>query len=106
MVKCPYCEAELDLNLSIRPVTIDQNFKNGVLEAMQFFFEVQSEITPFGGFVKSFMKMGLRFIDRYLERIGALPTVLISCKNCDKVISGSLFHSSDFSGGVGGGSGK
>ena len=104
MSLCPYCEAELDLKLSLQPVAVDQDFKNGVMQAMESFLEIQADVMPFGGkLAKKFGKIGLNFVNKYFNKIGALPTVILSCNNCNKTISGDLFQTSGFSGGGVGG---
>ncbi|GAH64340.1 unnamed protein product, partial [marine sediment metagenome] len=32
-------------------------------------------------------KYTLKFVDRYFDRIGAIPLVVHSCSNCDSVIA-------------------
>ncbi|MFW9972482.1 MAG: hypothetical protein ACFFDF_20015 [Candidatus Odinarchaeota archaeon] len=93
MPKCPYCKEKLELKLEISPTPINDKFKNDLLNAFESFIEIQAEVVPFGGkMIKSMAKFSLKFVDRYLDRIGAIPLVLHSCSNCDSVItSESLF---------------
>jgi len=88
MPKCPYCKQELELKLDIFPTPITDKFKSDILETSENFIEIQSEVVPFGGkMMKSMAKIGLKFVSRYLDKVGALPLIVHSCKNCDSVIS-------------------
>ncbi|MBN1216489.1 MAG: hypothetical protein JXA99_13745 [Candidatus Lokiarchaeota archaeon] len=104
MPLCPYCNNELDVKLSLKPVEFDQEFKEKVLQAIGTFLEIQAECMPFG---KSFAKMGskmvLKFANRYFDKIGAFPVTLLSCKNCDNVITADVFQSSEYFTSMGGG---
>ena len=93
MPKCPYCKEKLELKLEISPTPIDDKFKSDLIKAYEGFIEIQSEVVPFGGkMIKSMAKFSLKFVDRYLDRVGAIPLVLNSCSKCDSVItSESLF---------------
>ncbi len=98
MTKCPYCETELDLKLSVRPVEIDHSFKNGLSEAIKAFLEIQAGIKSIGSFNKEDVKEGLKNTSQYLEKATALPIVLISCKKCGKTLNASLYNFSDIIG--------
>ncbi len=88
MPKCPYCKAELELKLEINPTPINDNFKDDLMKTYENFIEIQAEVVPFGGkMIKSMAKYGLKFVERYLDRIGALPLIIHSCSNCDSVIT-------------------
>jgi hypothetical protein len=91
--KCPYCNEELKLKLEIKPTPIDDKFKDDLMKSYESFIEIQAEVVPFGGgMLKSMAKISLKFVDRYLDKIGAIPLVMHSCGNCDSVItSESLF---------------
>jgi len=88
MPKCPYCKAELELNLEINPTPINDKFKDDLMKTYESFVEIQAEVVPFGGkMIKRMAKYALKFVDRYLDKIGALPLVIHSCSNCDSVIA-------------------
>jgi hypothetical protein len=88
MPKCPYCKAELELKLEINPTPINDTFKDDLMKTYENFIEIQAEVVPFGGkMIKSMAKYGLKFVERYLDRIGALPLIIHSCSNCDSVIA-------------------
>ena len=88
MSKCPYCKEELELKLEINPTPINDKFKSDLLNAYESFIEIHAEVVPFGGkMLKRMAKYSLKFVDRYLDRIGALPLVLHSCSKCDSVIT-------------------
>jgi len=88
MPKCPYCKEELELKLEIKPTPIDNTFKNDLMQTYQNFIDIQAEVVPFGGkMLKKMAKFSLKFVDQYLDRIGAVPIVLHSCSRCDSVIS-------------------
>ena len=91
--KCPYCKEELDVKLEISPGPIDDKFKSDLLKAYENFIEIQAEVAPFGGkMIKRMSQYSLKFINRYLDHLGAIPLVLQSCSKCDSVISSeSLF---------------
>jgi len=91
--KCPYCKEELELKLEINPTPIDDKFKSDLLKAYESFIDIQAEVVPFGGkMLKRMAKYSLKFVNRYLDHLGALPLVLQSCSKCDSVISSeSLF---------------
>ncbi|MBD3195945.1 MAG: hypothetical protein GF317_12865 [Candidatus Lokiarchaeota archaeon] len=87
MPKCPYCKKELELYLEIKPTEITDKYKRDALQAYESFIEIQSEAAPFGGgMMKKFAKYSLKWVARYFEKIGAVPVVFQSCKNCDSVI--------------------
>ena len=86
--KCPYCKEELELKLDIKPAPIDDKFRSDILNTYESFIDIQAEIVPFGGkMIKRMAKYTLKFVDRYLDKIGALPVILHSCSKCDSVIS-------------------
>ncbi len=88
MPKCPYCKQELELKLDIFPTPINDKFKSDILETYENFIEIQAEVVPFGGkMIKRMAKISLKFVGRYLDKVGALPLILHSCTNCDSVIS-------------------
>ena len=88
MPKCPYCKQELELKLEIFPTPINDKFKSDILETYENFVEIQAEVVPFGGkMIKRMAKISLKFVGRYLDKVGALPLILHSCTNCDSVIS-------------------
>ena len=93
MPKCPYCKEELELILEITPTPINDKFKSDLIKTYESFIEIQAEVVPFGGkLIKRMAKYSLKFVDRYLDLIGAIPLILQSCSNCDSVItSESLF---------------
>ncbi len=93
MPKCPYCKEELELKLEINPTPINDKFKSDLLKAYESFIDIQAEVVPFGGkMLKRMAKYSLKFVNRYLDHLGALPLVLQSCSKCDSVIaSESLF---------------
>jgi len=86
--KCPYCKEELELKLEIKPTPINDKFKDDLLKTYESFIEIQAEVVPFGGkMIKRMAKWSLKFVDRYLDLIGALPVVFHSCSKCDSVIT-------------------
>jgi len=88
MPKCPYCKEELELRLEISPTPIDDKFRDDVMRTYENFIDIQAEVVPFGGkMMKRMAKFTLKFVDRYLDQIGALPIVLHSCVKCDSVIT-------------------
>ena len=93
MPKCPYCKEELELKLEIKPTPIDDKFKTDLLKAYEGFIDIQAEVVPFGGkMLKRMSKYSLKFVNRYLDLLGAIPLVMQSCSKCDSVItSESLF---------------
>ncbi|MHA2180960.1 MAG: hypothetical protein ACXAAH_06020 [Promethearchaeota archaeon] len=93
MPKCPYCKEEVELKLEITPTPINDKFKSDILKSYESFVEIQAEVVPFGGkMLKRMAKYSLKFVNRYLDLIGAIPIVLHSCSKCDSVITAeSLF---------------
>ncbi len=93
MPKCPYCKEEFELKIELNPTPLNDKFKDDLMKAYESFIEIQAEVMPFGGkMLKSMAKYSLKFVDRYLDRVGAIPVVLHSCSKCDSVItSESLF---------------
>ena len=88
MSKCPYCKEELELRLEISPTPIDDKFRDDIMRTYENFIDIQAEVVPFGGkMMKRMAKFTLKFVDRYLDQIGALPIVLHSCVKCDSVIT-------------------
>jgi hypothetical protein len=88
MPKCPYCKEELKIKLEIDPAPIDDKFRSDILQTYENFIEIQAEVVPFGGkMMKRMASIGLKFMDKYLDKVGAIPLLLHSCSNCDSVIS-------------------
>ena len=88
MPKCPYCKEELELKLEINPTPINDKFKSDLINAYESFIDIQAEVVPFGGkMLKRMAKWSLKFVDRYLDQIGAIPVVFHSCTKCDSVIT-------------------
>ena len=88
MPKCPYCKEELELKLEIKPAPIDDKFRDDIMQTYENFIDLQAEVVPFGGkMIKRMAKFTLKFVDQYLDKIGALPIMLQSCSKCDSVIS-------------------
>ncbi len=88
MPKCPYCKEELELKLEIKPTPINDKFKSDLLKTYESFIDIQAEVIPFGGkMIKRMAKYSLKFVDRYLDLIGAIPLILHSCSKCDSVIT-------------------
>jgi len=86
--KCPYCKEELEIKLEIIPGPIDDKFRDDLLNSYESFIDIQAEVVPFGGkMIKRMAKYTLKFVDRYLDRIGAIPLIVHSCSKCDSVIS-------------------
>jgi len=86
--KCPYCNEELELKLELKPTPINDKFKDDVIKSYKSFIDIQAEVIPFGGkMLKRMAKYTLKFVKRYIERIGAVPIVLHSCSKCDSVIT-------------------
>ncbi len=86
--KCPYCKEELELKLEINPTPIDDKFKTDLLETYKSFIDIQAEVVPFGGkMLKRMAKYSLKFVDRYLDRIGAIPLIFHSCSKCDSLLT-------------------
>jgi hypothetical protein len=85
--KCPYCNELLKLKLEIRPTPIDDNFKDELMRSYQGFIDIQAEVVPFGGkMLKEMARFSLKFVNRYLDKVGAIPIIYQSCANCDSVI--------------------
>ncbi|MHA1822697.1 MAG: hypothetical protein ACTSXM_02375 [Promethearchaeota archaeon] len=88
MSKCPYCKEELELKLEINPTPINDKFKSDLIKTYESFIEIQADVVPFGGkMIKRMAQYTLKFVDRYLDRIGAIPIVVHSCSKCDSVIA-------------------
>jgi len=86
--KCAYCKNELELKLEINPTPINDKFKSDLLKTYESFIEIQAEVVPFGGkMLKKMAKYSLKFVDRYLDRVGAIPLIFHSCSKCDSVIT-------------------
>ena len=76
------------MKLEITPGPIDDKFKSDLIKTYENFIEIQAEVVPFGGkMIKRMAQYSLKFVDRYLDKIGAIPLVLQSCSKCDSVIS-------------------
>lgn len=92
MPKCPYCKAELELNLTLNPVPIDDAFRDAAMGAIEQFLEYRASAAPFGGgMIKKMAKLGLKWVRKYFDQVGALPIIYQSCKNCDAVINTDIF---------------
>ena len=88
MPKCPYCQQELDIKLEIRPGPINDKFRDDLLKTYEDFIEIRAEVQPFGGkMMKGMAKFALKFVEQYLDKIGAIPLLIHSCSNCDSVIN-------------------
>ena len=88
MPKCPYCKEELELKLEINPTPINDKFKSDIIKTYENFIEIQAEVVPFGGkMLKRMAKYSLKFVARYLDKLGAMPLILHSCSKCDSVIT-------------------
>ncbi|MHA2399436.1 MAG: hypothetical protein ACXADU_11185 [Promethearchaeota archaeon] len=88
MPKCPYCKEELELKLDLSPTPINDKFKDDLVKAYMSFIEIQAEVMPFGGnMMKKMAKYSLKFVDKYLDMVGAIPVVLHSCSKCDSVVT-------------------
>jgi hypothetical protein len=88
MPKCPYCKAELEIKVELMPAPIDDKFRDDLMKTYESFIEIQAEVVPFGGkMIKSMAKYTLKFVEKYLDKIGAVPLVVHSCTKCDSVIS-------------------
>ena len=88
MPKCPYCKEDLEIKLEINPGPIDDKFKDELLKTYENFIEIQAEVVPFGGkMMKRMAQYSLKFVKRYLDKIGAVPLIFHSCSKCDSVIS-------------------
>ncbi|MFX0024605.1 MAG: hypothetical protein ACFE9S_19980 [Candidatus Hermodarchaeota archaeon] len=88
MSKCPYCKENLELALEIKPTPINDKFKSDLLNTYESFIDIQAEVVPFGGkMIKRMAKYSLKFVDRYLDLIGAIPLIVHSCSKCDSVIT-------------------
>ena len=99
MPKCPYCKAELELNLTMKQAPIDDVFRDAAMDAMEQFLEYRAAAAPFGGgMMKKMGKFGLKWVRKYFDKVGMLPIVLQSCKNCDVVINTNTFISVGSSG--------
>ncbi|MFX1324484.1 MAG: hypothetical protein ACFE8N_05975 [Promethearchaeota archaeon] len=88
---CPHCKEELELKLEITPTPIDEKFKDDLVKTYENFVEIQAEVVPFGGkMLKRMAQYSLKFVDRYLDLVGAIPIVLHSCSKCDSVINSQI----------------
>ncbi len=88
MPKCPYCKEELEIKLEIFPSPIDDKFRSDIIKTYEDFVDIQAEVVPFGGkMIKRMAKFTLKFVSRYLDKIGAMPLVYHSCVKCDSVIT-------------------
>jgi hypothetical protein len=86
--KCPYCKNEIEFKVEIKPAPINDKFKNDLIQTYQSFIEIQAEVVPFGGkMIKRMANYSLKFVERYLDLIGAIPLIVQSCSNCDSVIT-------------------
>ena len=91
MSKCPYCKEELEMKLEIKPTPITEKFKDDIVKSYMSFIDIQAEVMPFGGsMMKKMAKYSLKFVDQYLDKIGAIPLVVHSCSKCDSVITSQV----------------
>ena len=91
MSKCPYCKEELEMKLEIKPTPINEKFKDDLMKSYMSFIDIQAEVMPFGGsMMKKMAKYSLKFVDEYLDKIGAIPLVVHSCAKCDSVITSQV----------------
>lgn len=91
-MKCPYCNEELELEITLKPVPVDEEFKKQSISAMEGLIQIQADLAPvMGGMVRNMAKMQLKWISRYIENIGAMPVIFQTCKKCDAVINTELF---------------
>jgi hypothetical protein len=89
--KCPYCKEELEMKLEIKPTPINDKFKDDIVKSYMSFIDIQAEVMPFGGsMMKKMAKYSLKFVDQYLDKIGAIPLVVHSCSKCDSVITSQV----------------
>lgn len=87
MPKCPYCEAELEIKLSIKPVPIEEKFKKQTMTAAEGYFDVMMDAAPFGKMMlKTMGKRIIKWQKKFIDGIAAYPIIVQSCKNCDAVI--------------------
>ena len=93
---CPYCNKEIEFNLSIRPVPIGDEYKDSYLHALNSLMLIQAEIMPFGG--KTAAKMATKIATKFISKVAALPVTILSCKHCNKIISAELFEASQGAG--------
>ncbi len=78
----------LEIKVEISPTPIDDKFKNDLLQTYESFIDIQAEVVPFGGkMIKRMAQYSLKFVDRYLDLIGAIPLIVHSCTKCDSVIT-------------------
>ncbi|MBD3230568.1 MAG: hypothetical protein GF329_20480 [Candidatus Lokiarchaeota archaeon] len=92
MPKCPYCEKELEIKLEIKPIEIDQDFKDAAFSATEGVIDIQADAAPFvGGMVRKMGKRVLKIVERYFNKIGAVPMIIQSCKNCNTVIDTEFY---------------
>jgi len=86
--KCPYCKEELNIKLEISPGPINDKFRDDLMKTYEDFIEIRAEVAPFGGkMMKGMAKFALKFVEQYLDKIGAIPLLIHSCSKCDSVIS-------------------
>jgi hypothetical protein len=86
--KCPYCKEEIEFNVEIKPAPINDKFKSDLMQTYESFIDIQAEVVPFGGkMIKRMAKYSLKFVDRYLDLIGAIPLIVHSCSKCESVIT-------------------
>lgn len=88
MSKCPHCKEEIEFKVEIKPAPINDKFKSDLMQTYESFIDIQAEVVPFGGkMIKRMAKYSLKFVDRYLDLIGAIPLIVHSCSKCDSVIT-------------------
>ncbi|TFF98006.1 MAG: hypothetical protein EU547_02720 [Promethearchaeota archaeon] len=87
MPKCPYCDAELEISLSIKPVPIEDKFRKEVMTALEGYFDIMLDAAPFGKMMlRTMRKRVVKWQQKFIDGIAALPIIIQSCKNCDAVI--------------------
>ena len=107
MPKCPYCKDELELKLKIKPVTIDEEFRNSLIDTntdiMDLQFEIQKELIDYqpglgifkglskrmynSKFVQKYIDLAIKRIEVLFDRWAAVPFMYQICKKCDTVIN-------------------
>ncbi len=107
MPKCPYCKAELELKLDIKPVSINDNFRKDLVDTnadiANLNIQIQKELLetfPGPGFLKGMQRRmldsnwtkrmldwSIRRMEIFLSKWAALPVLYQTCKNCDTVIN-------------------
>ena len=88
MPKCPYCKAELELKLDIKPVEINDEFRQKVVETDEDFINLTGKLLGKLGGLATFGKgYTLKWKRKMLDALGAIPMLYQTCKKCDTVIN-------------------